>query len=135
ISANAFQMLGVEASAGRTLIAEDDQPGNERVVMASYGLWQRRFAGTSNVIGQTLTLNGDTYTVVGVLPQHFTIPNAEIELAAPLRIDADPRRNERFSNFLRAFARLNPDATAQQARADLAAITDRLREQYPDANT
>jgi putative ABC transport system permease protein len=134
LSAHAFQMLGVEAAAGRTLIAEDDVPGTARVVMLSYGLWQRRFGGDQNVIGRTLALNGDVYTVVGVLPQHFTIPNAEIEVATALRLEADPRRGERGSNFLRVFGRLKDGVTLAQARSDLAAVTSRLREQYPDAN-
>src|SRR5215510_9549587 len=61
ISANAMQMLGVEAVAGRALAPGDDNPTNTRVVMLSYGLWQRRFGGTNEVLGKTLTLNGDSY--------------------------------------------------------------------------
>jgi putative ABC transport system permease protein len=134
ISAHAFRMLGVEAVAGRTLAAEDDAPDKPRVVMLSYALWQRRFGAERRVIGQPLTLNGDAYTIVGVLPAHFTIPNAEIELAAPLRLEVDPRRGERGSNFLRVLARLKPGVTLEQARAELATITAHLREQYPDEN-
>ncbi len=66
LSAEALRMLGVEAVAGRTLLAEDDNPNKARVVVLSYGLWQRRFGGHQNVIGQPLTLNGEAYTVVGV---------------------------------------------------------------------
>jgi putative ABC transport system permease protein len=132
LSAHAFQMLGVEAATGRTLTAADDDPGNPRVVMLSNGLWQRRFGGNPNVIGQKLTLNGDTYTVVGALPPHFTIPNAVIEVATALRMETDPRRGERGSNFLRVFGRLKDGVTVTQARADLATVTTRLREQYPD---
>jgi putative ABC transport system permease protein len=134
LSAHAFQMLGVEAAVGRTLIAEDDQPDKARVVVLSYGLWQRRFAGQREVIGQALTPNGEVYTVVGVLPPHFTIPNAEIEIATPLRLESDPRRGERGSNFLRVFARLKPGATIAQARADLAAVATRLRAEHPEIN-
>ena len=134
ISANAFQMLGVDAAVGRALLPEDDNPNNARVVMLSYGLWQRRFGGTTDVLGKTLTLNGDAYAVVGVLPARFVIPNAEIEVVAPLRADQDPRRTERGSNFLRLVARLKPGVTPQQAQADLAAISNRLRDQYPDDN-
>jgi putative ABC transport system permease protein len=134
ISANAFQMLGVEAAAGRPLLAEDDQPDKGRVVVLTHGLWRRRFGEDRGLIGKTLTLNGDSYTVVGVLPADFVIPNTDFELAVPLRMEADPRRNERGSNFLRVFARLKPGVTIQQARADLSSITDRLRQQYPDAN-
>ncbi|MDQ2921285.1 MAG: ABC transporter permease, partial [Acidobacteriota bacterium] len=75
-----------------------------------------------------------SYTVVGVLPPNFIIPNTDFELAVPLRMGTDPRLGERGSNFLRVFARLKQGVTAQQARSDLTAITERLRQQYPDAN-
>lgn len=134
ISANALQMLGVEAAVGRALVSEDDNPNNPRVVMLSYGLWQRRFGGTSEALGKTLTLNGDPYTVVGVLPPRFVIPNAETEIMVPLRMNQDPRRTERGSNFLRVLARLKPGVTSAQAQADLTTISSRLRDQYPDDN-
>ena len=134
IAANAMQMLGVEAASGRALAPDDDNPNNPRVVMLSYELWQRRFGGTNEVLGKTLTLNGDSYTIVGVLPPRFVIPNAEIELMVPLRMDQDGRRNERGSNFLRVVARLKPGVTPAQAEADLGAITNRLRELYPNEN-
>lgn len=134
ISANAMQMLGVETAAGRALMPDDDNPNNARVVMLSYGLWQKRFGGANDVLGKTLTLNGEAYTVIGVLPPRFVIPNAEIEIMVPLRMDQDPRRTERGSNFLRVVARLKPGVTPAQVEADLSTITNRLRELYPDDN-
>ena len=134
ISANAMQMLGVEAVAGRSLVPEDDNASNARVAMLSYGLWQRRFGGASETVGTTLTLNGDPYIVIGILPPRFVIPNAETEILVPLRMDQDPRRTERGSNFLRVLARLKPGVTAAQAQADLTGISNRLRDQYPDDN-
>ena len=68
LSAHAFQMLGVEAAAGRLLTEEDDDPTKPRVVVLSYALWQRLFGREPSVVGERLTLNGDTYTVAGVLP-------------------------------------------------------------------
>ena len=134
MSANALQMLGVDAAAGRILVPDDDNPNSTRVVMLSYALWQRRFGGTNEVLGKTLTLNGDSHTIVGVLPPRFVIPNAEIEIMVPLRMDQDPRRTERGSNFLRVVARLKPGVTPAQAEADLGAISNRLRELYPNDN-
>lgn len=134
MSANAFQMLGVDASAGRTLQPDDDKPGSQRVVVLSHGLWVRRFGGDRGLIGQTLTLNGDAYTVVGVLPPHFLFPLREAELAFPLSPDTDPRRKDRNDHFLRVVARLKPGNTKPQAQADLDAITRRLQEQYPQTN-
>ena len=134
MSANAMQMLGVEAAAGRILVPDDDNPNNTRVVMLSYGLWQRRFGGSNEVLGRTLTLNNDSYTIIGVLPQRFVIPNAETEIVVPLKMDQDSRRTERGSNFLRLVARLKPGVTQAQAEADLGAITNRLRDLYPNEN-
>ncbi|MGH9938115.1 MAG: ABC transporter permease, partial [Blastocatellia bacterium] len=135
ISANAFRLLGVEAVLGRALAPEDDTPGQQRVVVLSYGLWQRRFGADPQLLGQTLTLNGAGYTVVGVLPPRFFFPYREAELAVPLAPDADPWRGVRNStNFLRALARLKPGVTREQAEADLTSVAQRLRSQYPVHN-
>jgi putative ABC transport system permease protein len=135
ISANAFQLLGVEAMVGRALLPADDTPGQQHVVVLSYGLWQRRFGADPQLLGQTLTLNGAGYTVVGVLPPQFSFPYGEAELAVPLAPDADPWRGVRNStNFLRALARLKPGVTREQAEADLTAVAQRLRSQYPVHN-
>jgi predicted permease len=134
ISAEAFQNLGLNAVAGRTLVPNDESPDGAPVVMLSYGLWQRRFGGDRAVIGSTQVLNGDPYTVVGVLPRDFVIPNAETDVVAPLRLAAEPRRTNRGTNFLRLMARLKPGVTAAQAEFELGAITGRLREQFPKDN-
>ncbi|HEX8139998.1 MAG TPA: ABC transporter permease [Pyrinomonadaceae bacterium] len=135
ISANAFRLLGVEALVGRALIPEDDTPGRQDVVVLGHGLWQRRFGANPLVVGQTLTLNSNSYTIVGVLPPQFIFPIQEAELAVPLAPDADPWRSARTStNFLRAIARLKPGVTLAQAEADLTSIAERLRQQYPVAN-
>ena len=135
ISANLFQLLGIKAIAGRTFLPEEDTPGKQRVVILSHGLWQRRFGSDPNLMGKTLTLNGESYTVVGVLPPQFFFPIKEAELAVPLAPDADPLRHVRTStNFLRAIGRLKPNVTLGQAELDLTSVAERLRRQYPDAN-
>jgi putative ABC transport system permease protein len=136
ISADAFQLLGVKAAVGRTLLPPDDQPGNERVVVLSHGFWQRRFGADPGVRGQQLMLNGMTYEVVGVLPPDFLFPYiAEAELAVPLAPDADPLRHVRSSvSFLRLLARLKPNVTPPQAEAELNAISSELRQKYPYDN-
>lgn len=134
VSANLFHLLGVDASAGRTLLPEDDEPGRRHVVTLTYECWQRRFGGDPQMIGKTLNLNGESYQVVGILPQRFSLPVREAEMAIPLAPEVDPLRNLRSSvNFLRAVARLKPDVTRQQAAADLTAIVTRQRQQYGDA--
>jgi len=134
VSSGALQNLGVVAAAGRIFIANDEKPDSARVVMLSYGVWQRRFGGDSRVIGSTQILNGDSYTVIGVLPRGTVIPNAEVDVIAPLNLETDERRSERGTNFLRVMARLKPGVTPQQAHAELAAISDRLRDQFPTDN-
>jgi predicted permease len=135
ISANAFQLLGVEAEVGRALIPDDDTPGRQHVVVLSHGLWQRRYGADPRLVGQTLSLNGNSYTIVGVLAPQFIFPIREAELAVPLAPDADPWRSARTStNFLRAIARLKPGITLAQAEAELTSIAGRMRQQYPVAN-
>jgi predicted permease len=133
VSANLFQLLGVDASAGRTLVAEDDEPARRHVAVLTYDSWQRRFGGDSKIVGKAVNLNGESYVIVGVLPRRYSLPVGEAELAIPLAPDVDPLRNVRSSvNFLRALARLKPGVTRAQAESDLTAIVKRERQQYGD---
>ena len=134
ISAEAFQNLGLRAAAGRALGPNDEKSEAAPVVMLGYDLWQRRFGGDPSVVGNTQVLNGAAFTVVGILPRDFVIPNAEMDVVAPLQLMSDPRRSNRGTNFLRLLARLKPGATAIQAERELGAITDRLRQQFPEDN-
>ncbi len=136
ISADAFQLLGVKAFAGRTLMSPDDQPGNQRVVVVSHGFWQRRFGAERRALGQRLMLNGTNYEVVGVLPPNFIFPfYTDAELAVPLAPDADPSRHVRSSvSFLRLLARLKPGVAQPQAETELNAISGQLRRQFPETN-
>ncbi|MFY9609332.1 MAG: ABC transporter permease [Blastocatellia bacterium] len=134
MSAHAFEMLGAKAALGRALIPDDDDADSQRVVVLTHGLWQRRFGADPSLIGKTLALNGDSYTVVGVLPSDFVFPWLDSEIVVPLKLDIDPRRADRDTNFLRAFARLQPGVSRQQAQADLASIAAQLQQEYPEAN-
>jgi predicted permease len=136
MSASAFTMLGVRALLGRTLIAEDDRNGARGVAVISYGLWSRRYARDPFVIGRAVNVNGETREIVGVLPASFALPNLDTEILVPLQPDSDPRRNLRNSvNFLRMVGRLKPNVTGQQAHAELEAIRQNLRRQYPGIYT
>jgi len=134
ISANAFEMLGIETAVGRTLQPSDGRPEASRVVVISDALWRRRFGADERLVGQSILLNGAAYTVVGVLPPEFALPNAEVQIASPLVFETDPQRSDRGSNFLRTFALLKPGATPTEAQAELAIITERLKQQYPNEN-
>jgi putative ABC transport system permease protein len=133
-SASFFELLGVQPALGRVLLADDGKGGGARVVVLTDRLWRRRFGGDSGALGRAMVLNGDTYTIAGVLPPAFIAPVRDAELVAPFGIDADPRRNSRDAGFLRVIGRLRADATIAQARGDLDAIMSRLRVQYPKTN-
>ncbi len=134
-SANIFQTLGVGAKIGRTLLNEDDNSSSPRVVVLSYGFWNRRFGMSPAILGKELTLDDENYTVVGVLPPDFAFPGVEADIVVPLVPDADPLRKERNSiSFLSVIGRLKGGLTARQAEADLNGIANQLQQLYPVAN-
>lgn len=136
VSADLFQTLGVEAAAGRTLVPDDDRAGAPRVVVLTYGLWQRRFGADPAVVGRDLLLNGEKYTVVGVLPpSFFFFPTRGVELACALSPETDPWRLNRDSvNFLRLVGRLRPGVSQAQAQHDMTELAARLLARYPKSN-
>ena len=134
-SANIFQTLGVNAEIGRTLLDEDDNSRNPRVVVLSHGFWNRRFGMRADVLGKQLTLNDENFTVAGVLPPGFAFPGMDADIVVPLVPDADPLRKERASiSFLSVIGRLKEGVTPQQAETDLNAIASQLQRLYPVAN-
>jgi putative ABC transport system permease protein len=131
-----FAMLGERPLLGRTLQSEDYQPGKDHVVALSHKLWQRAFGGDPNIVGRNITLSGESYTVVGVMPPQFQFPpfwSTRAEMWAPL--DLRSRATARGGNSLRVFARLKPGVTLQQAQSEIDAINRRLIQAYPEANT
>ncbi len=96
VSANFLSLLGVDPALGRHFLTEENQPDRSHVAILSYGLWQRRFGGDPQLIGQEVTLDGLNYTVVGVMPPGFQFPLLEAEIWRPLDITA-ARLNERYS--------------------------------------
>jgi hypothetical protein len=103
VSANLFELLGVPALLGRTFVPEDDKPGTH-VVLLSYSLWQRRFGSDPAVIGRALTLNGESYTVVGVMPRLVQLPgyeNVSDQLWVPIAFPSEEAA-QRGNHFLRS---------------------------------
>ena len=136
ISANAFGILGLQPFLGRTLIDADDRTGAPAVAMISYGLWSRRYANDPRVVGRSVNLNGEAREIVGVLPRNFALPNLDTDVVVPLQPEADPRRNARNSvSFLRFCGRLKAHVSPQQAYAELEAIRQNLRRQFPESYT
>jgi putative ABC transport system permease protein len=133
VSANLFPLLGVEPQLGRPFTAPEDQPGSNRVVVLSYGLWQRRFGGDNSIVGKTLNLNGDTYTVVGVMPARFQFPSSDDELWVPIAFTAQQAAN-RNRHYLQVVGRLKPGVSLEQAQTEMSTIAARLQQQYPESN-
>ena len=134
VSANLFPILGVQPQIGRVFTAEEDQPGAQRVVVVSYGLWQRRFGGDAGVVGKPLTLNGESYTVVGVMPAPFQFPSSDDQVWVPIAFTAEQIAN-RNTHYLQVVGRLKPGVTVQQAQTEMSTIATRLQQQYPQSNT
>ena len=138
---NFFPLFGVRPILGRGFEVSDARPGNEHVVVLGYGLWQRYFAADRAIVGREIRLNGEQYTVVGVMPPNFSpddygelwIPSPWGVPIHPLAPDKDPRQF-RNRNYLDVWARLKPGVTMQQAHAELDTIGRRLEMQYPDSN-
>ncbi|HSD45206.1 MAG TPA: ABC transporter permease, partial [Pyrinomonadaceae bacterium] len=141
VNADLFPLLGIAPIMGRTFLPEEDQPNaGGRVVILSQQLFQKRFNGDPSILNQAITLNGGSYTVVGVMPATFEFPiqNEPVELWTTIAVDAggeDPVTAQRGAHFLRAIGRLKPNVTPEQAQSDLTAIAARLEQQYPDTNT
>ncbi|MGH9846378.1 MAG: ABC transporter permease, partial [Blastocatellia bacterium] len=131
-----FALLGVPPLLGRTLQAEDYQPGKDHVLVLGHKLWQRAFGGDPNIVGRQIRLSGESYTVVGVMPPQFQFPPfwaTRAEMWRPL--DLSNRATSRRGSSLRVFARLKPGVTLQQAQSEVEAMNKRLALAYPEANT
>jgi putative ABC transport system permease protein len=136
---NLFSVLGVNALLGRTFTPEDSKPGQNNVVVLSYGLWQRRFGGDVNVIGRKVLLNAADYVVIGVLPPDFkwhvrknSQTGQAAELWAPWAIN--PEFKQWRGRYISAVARLKPGVSFTQARAEMDTLAARLAEQHKQFN-
>ncbi len=133
VSANFFDLMRVTPARGRGFNADEEQQGRDQVVVIGHGLWQRRFGGNTNIVGQTLSLNGQPNTIIGVMPPGFQFPN-KTEVWKPLAADAQTRA-ARGAFWLPVIGRLKPGVSRAQAQADMTAIAQRLEQQYPGTNT
>ena len=132
VSYNFFTVLGVPPLLGRDFLPEEDRPGGPRVVLIGHGFWQRVLGGAPDVIGRTLTLDGEKRTIVGVMPEHFRHPY-RAELWTPIALVIDPARTA--GNYLYAPARLKPGVTLEQARRSMRELCARLAKEFPQANS
>jgi len=132
VTADYLPTLGISPMLGRNFRPDEDVPGgNTRVVILTYGFWQRQFGGDPDVLQKTMTLNGAPFSVIGVLPESFAFATPTLELLVPLA--PDPARS-RGDHRLRVIGRLKPGTTMAQAHAEFSAIAAQLATQFPASN-
>jgi putative ABC transport system permease protein len=133
-TAHYFDAYGVKPALGRMLLPEEDAPGKNHVVVLSYPFWQRVFGGTRDVVGKSIQLNGEPYTVVGVAPVGFGL-TSKVDAWTPMAFKPEETKNDaRGGHYINVVGRLRPGVTVAQARAELEVIAAQLAQQYPDSN-
>src|SRR3954470_1713449 len=126
------EVMGVPPLLGRAFTADDNRPGGRKVAILGYALWQRAFGGDRAVISRQVTLEGEPYEIVGVMPRGYDFPD-DSELWIPLRLDeSDLRPNQRGAHYISVVGRLRAGVTAAQAGADIDRIEQGIATQFPD---
>lgn len=131
VSAHYFDVFGVKISLGRSFREGDDHPGSDRIVMLTHRLWRMHFGSDAHIVGKQLLLNGETHTVIGILPEG-PFDRAVAQIWKPLAFE--PTNMTRDYRWLGASARLKPGVTLAEARAEMALVADRLARAYPEAD-
>lgn len=140
VSSSFFSLFGAKPALGRALLPEEDEQGKGPVVILSDGFWQRRFGADTDVIGKTLTLNGNNFEIVGVMPPSFSVNKTvmltvnaieQADLFLPLPMSESARANRGNEDF-NIFGKLKPGITFAQAQAEMDVIAERMKQQYPD---
>jgi len=134
VTANLFPLLGVDPVQGRIFRPEEEQYGNHRVVILSHGLWQRRFGGDVGVIGKTVELDAEPYSVVGVMPRDFWFPQMppRVDLWIPMAFEPNSFLNTRKNFFLSVIGRLKPKVTTLEAQTNMRSIGNALANEYKE---
>ena len=132
VTPSLLSLLRVPPAVGRALVADDERPGAEKVVLISHGLWQRWLGGSRDVLGATLQVDGVPHQVVGVMPESFRFPDEETAVWQPMTID--PARLSTGNFNYKSVGRLRPGITPEQAQRDLAALVRRIPEEYGDGD-
>ncbi|HEY6661155.1 MAG TPA: ABC transporter permease [Pyrinomonadaceae bacterium] len=134
VSAGFFSLLGVKPLLGRDFLPEEDRPGATPAVIISHGFWTRRFGNDPSIIGKQITLNNQSYTVVGVTPQNFQF-GLDADVTIPIGLSAERFKARGADPGIRVVARLKPNVSQQQAETETNVIYARLEQQYPESNT
>ena len=135
ISGNLLHLLGVNTIAGRGISPSDDQPSSSAVALLGYGLWQRKYSGSSDILGKSITLDRQSYTVIGILPKGYELLNQVPDIVVAMGPWAAKLPDDRsWHPGIFAIARLKSDVPLANARAEMSTIAHRLYEKYPNDN-
>ena len=129
-----FQALGAQPVIGRIISEDEDQYGAAPVVLLSHQFWQRHFGGDANVTGKAITLSGNSYTIIGVMPAAFTMPRENPDVWAAVRVANPIAAKFRGVHFLRTYLRLKPNVSIAQAQSEFETVDRWLEQQYPEDN-
>ena len=132
-SANFLNVLGVDPIVGRTFQPDEDKPGGPKVTILTYGLWQRRFGGDASIVGRAITINGESYTVIGVLPASFQFALRPADLWLPYQPTPN-QLSRRFMHGTNLIGRLKSGVTADQAQSELSVIAGRIEQQFKESH-
>ena len=128
-TANFFDVMGLKPVAGRLFDVANEKPGNDNVVVLSFGLWQRKFGGAADALGRTIVLNGRPHEIIGIMPAELKVPE-RAELWKPLAPD-DNLREARGAFWLPVIGRLKPGVSVEQAQTEMSGISARMEQQFP----
>jgi predicted permease len=126
-------MLGTKPLIGQIFSREQDRSGATGTILLSYGLWQSKFAGDPKVLGRSIRLDDEAYTIIGVLPSNFYFPTPENQFWIPMRFDADDF-DDRNNNYLDVVAKMKNGIRTEQAQAEMTSIAQQLEREYPNEN-
>ena len=135
VSAEFFPLIGVKPALGRTFLREDEQPGRDHVALLSHGLWRRRYGSDAAIVGRAITVEGESYAVIGVLSDFpmFRVLNRTVDIYTPLALPSAAL--PRADHSIGVYARLRPGVTVARAQSEMDAISSRLAAAYPKTNT
>jgi putative ABC transport system permease protein len=138
VSSNTFQLLGVQPLLGRSFSPDEGSTGHNHVVILGYALWQSAFGGQKNIVGSKITLDGEAYDVVGVMPAEPGFPpvwERRPQFWTPITFDAPKWKTNRGNHWFWVLARMKTGVALQKAAAEMVTISTRLAQQYPQTNT
>jgi len=130
VTANFFPLFGVPPLLGRGFLPDEDRPGGNKVAMLSYSLWQTRYGGDRQIINRDILLNGEKFSVVGVMPSGFQFLDKEVRLWVPLALSREELAN-RGGHYLNIVARMKPGVGLSQAQADINAVMRHIVADHP----